>query len=168
MTSVRTLNPVITSRVDPANSERLFSESRQLGNPLMCPAGAMNPNIDQYFRPQGGAGFRLIKTTDSSCGRFLYPVKDRLIHENADRPHIYPCNADHDTGDTLLGSVRNNTEMNIYDSKDPRDINYVSHYNNRKHIQKLNRNSLNNTAYNKNITRKNTMSHNALRDRYYG
>ena len=115
MTSIRSFKAAITTRVDPLDATRLFSESRQLGNPATCPASAMEPDVDEFSRPLGGARFRLIKLDDPSCSSFVYPVSRRLKHENAERPILGPCNpGDRGAGDFMYGSVRDRYPQNVY------------------------------------------------------
>lgn len=115
MTSMRSFKAAITTRVDPLDAIRLFSESRQLGNPATCPASAMEPDVDEFSRPLGGARFRLIKLDDPSCSSFVYPVSRRLKHENAERPILGPCNpGDRGAGDFLYGSIRDHYPRNVY------------------------------------------------------
>lgn len=109
------MKSAITTRVDPVSALRLFDESRQLGNPATCPLSALDPDVDEFSRPQGGARHRMIKLDDSACSNFLYSTSRRIKHENAERPVLGPCNpGDRGGGDFLYGSVRDRYPENLY------------------------------------------------------
>lgn len=109
------MKSAITTRVDPVTAFRLFDESRQLGNPATCPMSAMDPDVDEFSRPQGGARYRMIKLDDPACSNFVYSTSRRLKHENAERPVLGPCNpGDRGAGDFLYGSVRDRYPENLY------------------------------------------------------
>jgi hypothetical protein len=114
-TSITSLKSAITTRINPANAERLYNESRVLGNPAVCPLSAQAPDVDVYSRPQGGARYRLLYLGDAACSHFVYPTSQRLKHESAQRPIIGPCNpGDRGAGDFLYGSVRDRFPQNLY------------------------------------------------------
>lgn len=119
MTSIQSMKSAITTRVDPLNALRLFDDSRQLGNPATCPLNAMDPDMDEFSRPQGGARYRLINLNDPACSQFVYTTSKKLKHENAERPVLGPCNpGDRGAGDFLYGSVRDRYPENLYGEGD--------------------------------------------------
>ncbi len=115
MSDIRSFKAAITTRVDPTQAERLFSESRQLGNPMCCPKSAMDPNVDEFGRPLGGARHRLLLMNDAACSQFVYPCSRKLRHENADRPILGPCDpGNRGAGDLIYGSARDHFPQCIY------------------------------------------------------
>ncbi len=118
-TSINSLKSAITTRVNPANAERLFQEGRTLGNPAVCPKSATSIDVDVFSRPQGGARHRLLELRDPACSHFVYKLSSRLKHENAERPILGPCNpGDRGAGDFLYGSVRDRFPENLYGEGD--------------------------------------------------
>lgn len=118
-TSINSLKSAITTRVNPANAERLFQEGRSLGNPAVCPRSAQEIDVDVYGRPQGGSRYRLLELKDPACSHFVYTLNSRLKHENAERPILGPCNpGDRGAGDFLYGSIRDRFPQNLYGQGD--------------------------------------------------
>lgn len=115
MSSTQSLKAAIIGRVDPVLAMKLFDESRNLGNSQMCPSGALNIDVDEFGRPQGGAGHRMLRTDDAACSGSFYPARLRIKHENSERPIIGPCSpGNRGAGDFLYGSVRDRFPENIY------------------------------------------------------
>jgi len=119
MTSIYSMKSAITTRVDPQTAFRLFDESRQLGHPATCPMNALEPDTDEFSRPQGGARHRMIRLDDPACSQFVYSTSRKILHENAERPVLGPCNpGDRGGGDFLYGSVRDRYPGNLYGEGD--------------------------------------------------
>lgn len=114
MSSTRSMKAVITTRVSPADADRLFSSSRQLGNPLMCPVSAQHPDVDEFSRPQGGAMHRMIHTNDAACSSYTLTVNKLLDYENAERPILGPCDPGNRGGADLQGQFRDHSPRNLY------------------------------------------------------
>jgi hypothetical protein len=104
-----------TTRVDLDRANKLYSESRAMGNPQMCPITAINPDADVYSRPLGGAGYRMLNMSVPECSTYNYSTQRMLMHENALRPMLGPCSPDNmGGGDFLLGSSRDAQPSNVY------------------------------------------------------
>lgn len=113
-TSVNSLKSAITTRVNPVDAERLFNDSRFLGNPEMCPKSAMNPDVDEWGRPQGGARHRLLLLNDASCSSSVYSLGQKIRHENAERAILGPCRPGDRGGGDFYGKGRDNFPKNLY------------------------------------------------------
>jgi hypothetical protein len=153
------MKSVITTRVNPSQAERMYADSRIIGNTMMCPAGAPYLNFDEYFRPMGGAGKRNLKLDDASCSSLVYSVKQKLGHENTERPILGPCNpGDRMGGDFLYGNARSNMMFNIY--KDNKNGHFVSAY--KDHMRAADQIPISRATYEPQSARMGMMSHNAL------
>ena len=86
MSSIVSYKSAITTRVNPQEAEKLYSESRTLGNVMMCPASAVNINMDEYQRPVGGSKKNTLLLDDASCSSLIYPTNEKIRNENAIRP----------------------------------------------------------------------------------
>lgn len=156
--SIPSMKAAITTRVDPLQAEKLYSESRNLGSTLMCPAGAPNINYDEYYRPLGGSAKRTLLLNDASCSPFIYSVKQKLGHENTERPILGPCNpGDRKGGDFLYGNSRSTLPNNIYGDKNAHFTNVYS-----PHMKAADTVPLPNTDYERQTAKPLNMSHNAL------
>lgn len=113
------MKSAIATRVNPDAANKLYSESRTLGNPAMCPLSARHVDADEFSRPLGGASYRLLLTNDAACAPFTYTPQRKLLHENAERPVLGPCNpGDRGGGDFLFGNVRDAYPKNVYGEGD--------------------------------------------------
>src|ERR1700743_2271666 len=99
--SIPSMKSVITTRVNPSQAERLYADSRIIGSNMMCPAGAPYLNFDEYLRPVG-SGKRGLNLNDASCSSLVYSVKQKLGHENTERPILGPCNPGDRRGDDFM------------------------------------------------------------------
>lgn len=159
MTTVPSMKSVITTRVDPMQAMRLYADSRIIGSTMMCPAGAPYLNFDEYFRPMGGAGKRNLKLDDASCSSLVYSVKQKLGHENTERPILGPCNPGDRRGDDFLyGNMRSNYVYNIY--KDGKNAHFVSAYGN--HMRDADNIPANNAIFEPQTARLGSLTNNAL------
>jgi hypothetical protein len=113
-TSINSLKSVVASRVDLGEADRQYYASRALGNPATCPRSAHNADVDEFSRPLGGNGYRLLYTADASCSQFTYPLSKLLAHENAERPNLGPCVFGDRGGGDLLAYHRDDIPKNIY------------------------------------------------------
>jgi hypothetical protein len=170
MSTTFSMKAAVTDRVNPTMALRLFDESRQLGNPIMCGNSAKSINVDEFGRPQGGAGYRLLELDDAACSSFVYPLRDRMLHENYDRPMLGPYQpGQRGYGDLMFGGVRDNYPQNIYmDINDP----YRGSFNptQTKILAPIDSRSPSapyNTTYTPDLTRPLTINHNALNRTYY-
>lgn len=164
MTSIQSLKSAVTTRVDPTTALRLFSESRNLGNPATCPLGATEIDVDEWGRPQGGARHRLLKLNVPECSGKLYPVSRMLAHENATRPILGPCShGDRGAGDFMYGSVRDRFPKNLYGEGTRGD--FVSPFTSFKPDEGIPEYT---TNYLPSTKRQLTLSHDALIKPYFG
>lgn len=115
MTSMKS---VVTTRVDPTKAEKLYYESRALGNPETCPINARFPDLDEYGRSLGGGTYRLGKFDNASCSSFIYSPTSLIAHENNDRPILGPCSAGSRGGGDFLGVRRDRNPNNLYGELD--------------------------------------------------
>jgi len=167
MSSIQSLKAAITTRVNPEEASKLYYEARAMGNPATCPASAVHADVDEFGRPLGGSGYRMLYMADPSCSHYNYPASRMLRHENASRPILGPCNpGDRGSGDFLLGSIRDHFPMGIY-GEDGNRGKFVSPY-----IGGLMRPLEDIPQYTKSytpdLTRPLTLSHNSLIKPYYG
>lgn len=93
-------------RVNPTAAQRLYSESKQLGNPQFCGAGHERLEHDQYGRLVNG--YTVQNTTDASCGNLSqFNVTERLAIENSHRQYVAMPPAGQRGGDTMNVGRRN-------------------------------------------------------------
>ena len=119
-TSVNSLKSVTNTRVDVGQAQQLYSLTRALGDPRLCPATARKVDVDEFGRPLGGSGYRLYATNDSACSGFARPMQQRLRHENAERPNLGPCLQGERGGGDFMGYSRDRTTYGIYSPGDTR------------------------------------------------
>jgi hypothetical protein len=108
------MKSVVTSRVDTAAADRLYYESRALGNPATCPINARFPDLDEFGRSLGGGTYRLGKFNDSSCSSYIYTPTLLIAQENNDRPILGPCAPGTRGAADFLGVNRDRTPHNLY------------------------------------------------------
>lgn len=160
MSTIPSMKSVITTRVDPMQATRLYADSRIIGSTSMCPAGAPYINFDEYYRPVGGSSRRSLKLDDASCSSLVYSVKQKLGHENTERPILGPCNPGDRRGDDFLyGNFRSNMARNIY--KDNKSANFVSPYQG-SNMREADQPSSIMSTYEPQTARSGSLSHNAL------
>ena len=125
--TIQDMKAATTTRVDVGQANKLYSESRNLPQPAMCPAGAQNLNYDIYGRPVGIA-HQGVLLNDSSCSDYVYPSYKRILHESAERPYIATAPAGlRGGGDTMFGrSARDHMPRQLYSASDRGD--FVRHF----------------------------------------
>jgi hypothetical protein len=112
MSSHQTLKAVIQSRVQPDTSERLYGESRTMGQGLMCPAGAGDIFFDIYGRP---VSQNTLLLNDSACSQYTaWSAARRMGVENNERPYLQICKAGNRGGGDPMGVGRDVQQQNLY------------------------------------------------------
>ena len=92
-TSINSFKAASTARVSTDSANKLWG-SRSIGNCDFCPKSAQYPIHDASNRPLGGNAKRVLSINDPSCACFIYPLKDKIRHENAERMMI-KCSQDY-------------------------------------------------------------------------
>lgn len=125
--TIQDMKSALSTRVDVALANKLYSESRDLGQDAMCPAGAHNLNYDVYGRPVGIARQGIL-LNDAACSKYVYPASKRLLHESAERPYIATAPVGlRGGGDTMFGrSARDHMPRQLYNASGRGD--FVRHY----------------------------------------
>jgi len=110
--STQTLKSAIDSRVDVGQTWRLGSQRQNLGEGLMCPAGAGDIAFDIYGRP---ADQNTLTLTDSACSNYTkFPAARRIEVENLERPYLPVCAAGNRGAADYMGKGRDLLPQNIY------------------------------------------------------
>lgn len=123
-TSGQTLKAALQSRVSVAEAERLGSQRQNLGEGMMCPAGAGDIMFDIYMRP---AGQNTLTLNDSACSNYTdFSARRRMMIENAERPMLPICTAGLNGGADLMGKGRPWIPENVYGEGDRGK--FVRHY----------------------------------------
>ena len=158
MTSTVSFKSAITTRVNPETAQKLWSESRNLGNTLMCPAGAPSLSFDEFSRPVGGSPRKTLLFDDASCSPMVYSAGQYIRNENSQRPILGPCNPGDRLGaDFMLGNMRSNITDNIYNTGTNK---FVSVYG--SHMKQPDEVPVMNHMYDPRTAKPLTTSHNAL------
>lgn len=113
MSVTPSLKSVDQTRVNVASAERLFSQSRNLGNANFC---NINNSLltDEFGRP--GNYKNLINTRSSDCAQYTYPISSFIQDENKIRPaQITDFRAMGGSVDTL-GVKRDYIPTSLYNS----------------------------------------------------
>lgn len=125
MSSVQTLKSANLVRVDTARSARLYSASRTLGEPLMCPASAHELQHDIYGRPASQQTLAVNK--DAACAQgTMFPAYRQIAIENQNRPYVPICAAGLRGGGDTMGVGRNLIPQDLYGFG--RQADFVRHY----------------------------------------
>lgn len=112
MASVQTLKAATDSRVRQDQTSRLASQRANLGESMMCPAGAGDIANDVYGRPVSQTTLRL---TDSACSNYtMYSAGRRIEVENMERPYLPICAAGNRGAADLMGFGRDILPQNLY------------------------------------------------------
>lgn len=126
MSSTQTLKSALDSRVRLDQSSRLGSQRQNLGEGLMCPAGAGYIQFDIYGRP---ADQNTLLLNDSACSNYTKWSSQRRIEvENNERPYLPVCAAGLRGAADYMGRGRDLNPQNLYG--EGYQGNFVRHYNN--------------------------------------
>lgn len=126
--NIQSLKSANLVRVDVGKSENLYAASRELGEPMMCPASAQKLQHDIYGRPASQNTLNIM--TDASCGSLSSMNAERHIQrENNERPYLPICSAGMRGVGDLMGMGRDLTPQNLYGEGHRGD--FVRHYNTR-------------------------------------
>jgi hypothetical protein len=112
-------------RVDPETARKLYTESRTMAHPMLCPAGATHIAHDEYGRPA-------IQTTlpigkDASCAMgSSQPINRVLARENYERPYTPIADPGLMGSGDMAAWGRNRMPQNLYGNG--YGGNFVRHY----------------------------------------
>ena len=110
--TTQTLKSSTDSRVRIDQSYRLGSQRQNLGEGLMCPAGAGDIGFDIYGRPATQNTLRLL---DSACSTYTeFPAQRRIEVENMERPYLPICAAGMRGAGDLMHLGRSSMPKNLY------------------------------------------------------
>ncbi len=122
----QTLKSALQSRVSTGQAQRLGSQRQDLGEGMMCPAGAGRIAHDIYMRPVSQNTLRL---EDSACSNYTeFSAARRIAVENLERPALWVCAAGLNGSDPQ-GTGRNFMPEGIYDGS--KRGAFVRHYSSR-------------------------------------
>lgn len=123
--STQTLKSALDSRVRIDQAGRLGSQRQNLGEGLMCPAGAASIAFDIYGRP---ASQKTLLLNDSACSNYTeWSARRRIEVENMERPYLPICAAGLRGAADWMGKGRDILPQNLYG--DGYAGNFVRHYN---------------------------------------
>lgn len=109
--TTQTLKSSLQSRVNLANTERLGSQARNLGEGALCGAMAGLHN-DVYGRPVSQNTLRLL---DSACSNYTeFPAARIISIENSERPVQNLCSNGNCGGGDFMGVGRDRIQQNLY------------------------------------------------------
>uniref|UniRef100_A0A6C0JAY7 Uncharacterized protein n=1 Tax=viral metagenome TaxID=1070528 RepID=A0A6C0JAY7_9ZZZZ len=115
MSNVQSFKSVVTTRVSVPDAERIYSQSRQLGDPLGCAAVSRNYSADEFQRP---IPKNINLHFDSACSNFLSSVSKRMKDEDFHRPIIGPFKSgERGKVDLMLGVSRDQIPKSLYSGK---------------------------------------------------
>jgi|GEM_PF-5953086 len=110
--TTQSLKSALDSRVRTDQSDRLGSQRSDLGEGLMCPAGAGDIQFDVYGRP---ASQKTLRLTDSACSNYTeYSSARRIEVENMERPYLPVCAAGLRGAADYMGKGRDLIPQNLY------------------------------------------------------
>jgi hypothetical protein len=113
-------------RVDVGKSEHLYAARQNLGESLMCPAGAQYLMHDIYGRP--ASQNTLSVNLDASCGQgSQYNAQRHIQIENMERPYLPICAAGLRGAADFMGVGRDLIPQNLYGEGERGNM--VRHYN---------------------------------------
>lgn len=122
-TSGQTLKAALQTRVDPAQAHRLGSQRQNLGEGMMCPAGAQYLAFDIYGRP---ANRNTLDLRDSACSNYAITAATYAQYESNNRPMIPICAAGLNGGGDLMGVGRTFMPRDLYGTGKAGE--FVRHY----------------------------------------
>jgi len=110
--STQTLKSAQQSRVRLDRGQRLGSQRMDLGEGMMCPAGAGHIAFDIFGRPASQKTLRLL---DSACSHYTeFSAQRRIEVENQERPYINICAAGVRGVSDFMGVNRDGLPQNVY------------------------------------------------------
>ena len=110
--TTQTLKSAIDSRVRTDQASRLGSQRQNLGEGLMCPAGAGDIAFDIYGRP---ADQNTLRLTDAACSQYTkFSARRRIEIENNERPYLPVCAAGLRGAADYMGVGRDLLPQNLY------------------------------------------------------
>lgn len=110
--TTQSLKSALDARVDISQTEKLASQRQNLGEGLMCPAGAGDIANDVYGRP---VSQKTLKLNDSSCSNYTeWSAARRIEVENMERPYLPICAAGLRGAADWMGVGRDNLPQNLY------------------------------------------------------
>ena len=110
--TTQTLKSALDSRVRLDQASRLGSQRQNLGEGLMCPAGAGDLMNDVYGRPVSQKTLRL---NDAACSNYTEWSSARRIEvENQERPYLPVCAAGLRGAGDWMAVGRDNLPQNLY------------------------------------------------------
>lgn len=116
MSHTQSFKSVLSPRISVADADRVFSQSRTLGDPLGCPISAQTAYVDEFGRPSPNPD-KLLRLNDSACSNFVYPVQNVVMNEQVHRPILGPfAIGSRGKSDLMLGVSRDQIPVNMFDS----------------------------------------------------
>lgn len=112
ISSGQSLKSALDARVRIDQASRLGSQRQNLGEGLMCPAGAGDIAFDVYGRPAPQTTLHL---ADSACSNYTrWSAGRRIQVENLERPYLPICAAGLRGAADFMGRGRDNLPQNLY------------------------------------------------------
>ena len=110
--STQTLKSALDARVRLDQASRLGSQRQNLGEGMMCPAGAGHIMHDIYGRP---ATQNTLTVNDSACSNYTeFPASRRMNIETMERPYLAICAASLRGAGDFMGKGRDLIPQNLY------------------------------------------------------
>lgn len=108
----QTQKAALGDRVRVDQSTRLWSNRQNLGEGMMCPAGAGDLGFDIFGRP---ADQNTLLVDDSACSNFTkWSTGRRIEVENMERPYVPICASGNRGAADLMGVGRDLLPQNVY------------------------------------------------------
>lgn len=124
LSTTQTLKSAVQTRVRWDRAERLGSQRQNLGEGMMCPAGAQSIAFDIFGRP---ANQNTLLLNDSACSNYtIFSAERRIEVENMERPYIPICAAGVRGAADFMGKGRDQMPQNVYG--DGYAGNFVRHF----------------------------------------
>lgn len=112
MSTTQTLKSALQTRVRVDRADRLGSQRQNLGEGMMCPAGAQSIAFDIFGRP---VNQNTLLLNDSACSNYtIFSAERRIEVENMERPYIPICAAGNRGASDFMGMARDNLPQNLY------------------------------------------------------
>lgn len=164
MSAIQTLKSGLVTRIDTGKSYNLYGARQNLGESLMCPAGAQYLQHDVYGRPANQN--TLTVNLDAACAQGTqYPTARYLQVENNSRPYMPICTAGLRGAADFQGTGRDLIPQNLY--AEGNRGNMVRQYSTRNNAPPEWSNSLNTGAYHDRIWQQYDFSHDSSKSAYY-
>lgn len=122
---MQTLKAANSQRVDTRRAAEMYSGTRMLGSPDMCPASAQELQHDVFGRPASQQTLRV--NLDAACAQgSQFPAERQIAIESYNRPYVPICAAGERGAGDFMGVSRDNNPQNLYGSG--YSGNFVRHY----------------------------------------